>query len=94
MMEGIQGNFATALDGLNYEHNGQYLFGGGNDNTAPVTAKTLSGLSSAPSVASIFANGTVKKTSRIDANTSIQTGMLASDLGQVDDADLPGYRQI
>ena len=82
LMESIQGNFATALDGLNYEHNGQYLFAGGNDNTAPVSVTTLSQLATAPSVAGVFTNGTVKKSSRIDANTTIQTGMLASDLGK------------
>ena len=82
LMESIQGNFATALDGLNYQHNGQYLFGGGNDNTAPVTTGTLSQLAAAPSIDGVFANGTVKKTSRLDANTTIQTGMLASDLGK------------
>ena len=82
IMEGIQGNFATALDGLNYEHNGQYLFGGGNDNSTPVKVKTLNELASTTSIDSAFSNGTVKKSSRIDANTTIQTGMLASDLGK------------
>ena len=82
LMESIRGNFATALQGLNFEHNGQYLFGGGNDNNAPVTTTSLSALAAAPDVDSIFVNGTVKKTSRIDASTSLQTGMLASDLGK------------
>ncbi len=82
LMEGLQGNFATALDGLNYEHNGQYLFGGGNDATAPVTATSLSALATAQSFDGVFVKGTVKKTSRIDSNTTLQTGMLASDLGQ------------
>ena len=81
MMEAIQGNFSEALQGLNFEHNGQYLFAGGNDGTAPVTTGTLSELAAAPTVAGIFTNGTVKKSSRIDASTNLQTGMLASDLG-------------
>ena len=82
LMESLRGNFATALQGLNFEHNGQYLFGGGNDDTAPVTATSLSDLSAVTNVDTVFANGTVKKTSRIDASTSLQTGMLASDLGK------------
>ena len=82
LMESMRDNFATAMQGLNFEHNGQYLFGGGNDTTAPVTATSLSDLAATPVIDSIFANGTVKKTSRIDASTSLQTGMLASDLGK------------
>ena len=81
LMQSISGNFATALDGLNYQHDGQYLFGGGNDNTPPVTVNSLSQLAGASSSDAVFDNGTVKKTSRIDPNTTIQTGMLASDLG-------------
>ncbi len=81
LMQSLQGNFATALDGLNYEHNGQYLFSGGNSNTAPVNVGTLSQLAAVGSVASIFTNGTIKKTSQIVSSTTVQTGMLASDLG-------------
>ncbi len=81
LMEGLQGNFTTALDGLNYQHNGQYLFSGGKTDTAPVGVSSLTQLGAAGSVASIFTNGTVKKSSQIDANTTIQTGMLATDLG-------------
>ena len=82
LMESLQGNFATALDGLNYKHNGQYLFSGGNDGTAPVNVNSLSQLATATSIPGIFTNGTIKKSSKIDANTTIQTGMLASDLGK------------
>jgi len=81
LMQSLQGNFSTALSGLNYQHNGQYLFSGGKSDTAPVNVSTLSQLGAASSVASVFTNGTVKKSSQIDAHTTIQTGMLASDLG-------------
>jgi len=83
LMLALQGNFSTALDGLNYEHDGQFLFGGGNDNTAPVNVNSLSALGAlGTSVTGAFSNGSVKKSSQIDTNTTIQTGMLASDLGQ------------
>ena len=82
LMESIQGNFSQALQGLNFEHNGLYLFGGGNDDTPPITVGSLSQLTAAPTVDSVFANGTVKKSSRVDASTTLQTGMLASDLGK------------
>jgi flagellar hook-associated protein 3 FlgL len=82
LMTALQGSFSAALDGLNYVHNGQYVFGGGNDDNQPVTATSLSQLSALSSAAAAFQNGTIKKTSRIDQHTTIQTGMLASDLGQ------------
>jgi flagellar hook-associated protein 3 FlgL len=83
LMLALQGNFSTALNGLNYEHDGQFLFGGGNDNVAPVNVNSLSALGAlGTSVTGAFSNGSVKKSSQIDANTTVQTGMLASDLGQ------------
>ncbi len=84
LMLSLEGNFDSALDGLNYEHNGQYLFGGGNDNNLPVNVNSLSALGALPQgdALAAFSNGTVKKSSQIDANTTIQTGMLASDIGQ------------
>jgi flagellar hook-associated protein 3 FlgL len=84
LMLSLEGNFDTALDGLNFTHNGQYLFGGGNDSNLPVKVNSLSALGALPAngASQAFANGTVKKTSQIDANTTLQTGMLASDLGQ------------
>ena len=81
MMTSLQGAFSSALDGLNYVHNGQYLFGGGNDDNPPVTATSLSDLTALPTMADGFQNGDIKKSSRIDVHTTIQTGMLASDLG-------------
>jgi flagellar hook-associated protein 3 FlgL len=77
----LQGSFSAALSGLNYRHNGQYLFNGGNDNDAPVSVNSLSQLAALPAAADAFTNGTVKKSSQIDAGTTIQTGMLASDIG-------------
>ncbi len=81
LMEQLQGAFSTALSGLNYEHNGQYLFAGGNNDTPPVSVSAMSQLSGVANGAAVFTNGNDKKASRIDANTTLQTGMLASDLG-------------
>ena len=81
---GLQGAFSAALNGLNYQYNGQYLFGGGNDNTPPVSVTSLSqlGAMSASTAATVFVNGSVKKTSTVGPNTTVTTGMLASDLGK------------
>lgn len=82
LMQGLQSAFSESLNGLNYKYNGSYLFSGGNDDTPPVSISSMSQLSGgAVTVASVFTNGSVKKASTIDANTTIQTGMLASDLG-------------
>ncbi|WP_443748564.1 flagellin [Asticcacaulis solisilvae] len=77
----LQGAFSSSLDGLNYVHNGQYLFGGGNDDQAPVKVGTLTDLAALTQPSDAFQNGDVKKSSRIDVHTTLQTGMLASDLG-------------
>ncbi len=81
LMLDMQGSFSAALSGLNYRHNGQYLFNGGNDNAAPVSINSMSQLAGVTSSDDVFTNGTVKKSSQIDAGTTIQTGMLASELG-------------
>lgn len=84
LMLSLEGNFDTALNGLNYQHNGQYLFGGGNDSNTPIKVTSLSALGALPAggAAQAFGNGSIKKTSRINANSTLQTGILASDLGQ------------
>ena len=83
LMTALSGNYSEALDGLNYQSDGQYLFGGGNDTTPPVTVNSLTALGAMgqTTAASAFVNGSVKKVSKIDSNTSVQTGMLANDLG-------------
>ena len=82
VMTALSGDFSEALNGLNYQSNGQYLFGGGNNSTPPVSVNSLSALGALTGNAgTAFVNGSVKKTSQVDANTSVQTGMLASDLG-------------
>lgn len=80
LMLSLQGNFSMALQGLNYRHNGQYLFAGGSDGV-PVSVTSLSQLAAATDVSDAFTNGAVKKASQIDSRTSIETGMLASELG-------------
>jgi len=67
--------------GLNAEHQGSYLFGGGRGDAAPATAKTMADLAAAPSTASTFANDDLKQKSRIDENTLVETGFLASEIG-------------
>lgn len=81
LMQALGNAFSDAVAGLNSTFNGQYLFSGGQSNTQPVTANTLSDLTSAPSIASLFNNGQLQTTAQVDQNTSINTGFLASDVG-------------
>jgi len=74
-------HYQTVVGGLNAEHQGSYLFAGGQGDTAPATARTMADLAAAPSTASTFANDTLKQKSRIDENTTLETGFLADEVG-------------
>jgi flagellar hook-associated protein 3 FlgL len=82
MMEEIQAQMASAVQGLNAQYNGKYLFAGGQVTTQPVTAQQLSDLSPPANVASFFQNDNYKMQNKLDDSTTIASGMLASDLGQ------------
>jgi flagellar hook-associated protein 3 FlgL len=73
--------YQTVQGGLNAEHQGSYLFAGGQGDIAPATAGTMADLASAPSTASTFANDTLKQKSRIDEKTTVETGFLANEIG-------------
>jgi flagellar hook-associated protein 3 FlgL len=61
--------------------NGNYIYGGGNSNTPPVTATSLSALAALPTASDAFVNGSDKATVQVSANESVQVGVLASDVG-------------
>jgi flagellar hook-associated protein 3 FlgL len=62
--------------------NGNYIYGGGNDNQPPVTANSLSDLSSLSSASDAFQNGNLKRSVTIGDGQTVQIGVLASDAGQ------------
>ena len=74
-------HYQTVQGGLNAQHQGGYLFAGGQSDVAPATAATMTDLAAAPSSASTFANDTLKQKSRIDEKTTVETGFLANELG-------------
>lgn len=80
-MQEVRGFFADAVQGLNTKSQGRYLFGGGQVDTMPVSATSMSQLTLAP-VASYFHNDQFKPSYQIDENSSIDGAMLASDIGQ------------
>ncbi|MFN7128339.1 MAG: flagellin [Brevundimonas sp.] len=81
MMTELGLQYQTVQSGLNAEHQGAYLFGGGRGDAPPATAQTMAALAAAPSTASTFANDDLKQKSRIDENTMVETGFLANEIG-------------
>jgi flagellar hook-associated protein 3 FlgL len=81
LMPALQDAFQNAVQGLNTSFNGAYAFSGGNANTAPVSVSNLSDLTAAPSIASVFTNGSYISSAQLTSSTSVQTGQLASQLG-------------
>jgi flagellar hook-associated protein 3 FlgL len=81
LMASLQSAFNNAVQGMNTTFNGQYVFGGGQVTTAPVTATQLSDLTAAPSIASLFNNDQVIQSAQVNQNTTLPTGILASSIG-------------
>ncbi|WGM48357.1 hypothetical protein KOAAANKH_03255 [Brevundimonas sp. NIBR10] len=81
LMLELRGQFQSIQNGLNAEHQGVYLFGGGNTGQAPVNVSTMAQLAAAPDVASTFDNDSLTPVSRLGEGRSIQTGYLAEDIG-------------
>lgn len=81
LMAEVQGLMNKAVGALNTRYNGDYVFAGGQINTAPVTAQQLSDLTAGPALSSFFQNDQFKAKAQIDDSTSVTTGILASDVG-------------
>jgi flagellar hook-associated protein 3 FlgL len=81
LMQELSGEFSNVTQGLNAKHDGQYLFSGGLVNTPPTTAAGLASLTAAPTTASLFQNGSFVAQNRLDDSTTVQTGMLADQIG-------------
>ena len=80
LMTTLQSQLDTATSALNTQYNGQYLFSGTNTSTAPVDISSLSDLTSG-GVAAAFTNNSTQTVSRLDDNTTVTTGVLASTVG-------------
>ncbi|MDQ0463337.1 flagellar hook-associated protein 3 FlgL [Caulobacter ginsengisoli] len=81
LMQELQLAFTNTVQGLNTKFQGEYLFAGGQVNTAATSAGSLSDLTAAPTTASLFQNDQFKTSNRLDESTTLQTGFLASDVG-------------
>jgi len=81
LMQSLGTSFQDAVSALNTNFDGQYLFSGGAVNTQPTTATSMSDLTTAPSIASLFQNGDNVSTAQLNSSTTVQTGFLANQLG-------------
>ncbi|MGD0189502.1 MAG: flagellin [Rhizomicrobium sp.] len=82
LMTQVQGLYSQAVQILNSQDaNGNYIYGGNNANTPPVTATSLSQLASLGSVSQAFANGTKAASVKVADGETVQVGMLASGVG-------------
>lgn len=81
LVEDVEGQLRNAVEGMNARYGGKYVFAGGQVDTRPVTATTLTDLTAGPPIASFFQNDQFKVTAKIDEATTVNTGILADKLG-------------
>lgn len=82
LMADLSGRFGDIVSGLNSKSQGRYIFAGGQINTQPVTATSMSDLTAGPALSTFFKNDTFIAENQVDETGKVQGGMLASDLGQ------------
>jgi flagellar hook-associated protein 3 FlgL len=82
LMTQAEGVYDQVVQILNSQDaNGNYIYGGNNSNTPPVTATSLSQLAGLGSVSQAFANGSKAASVQVADGQSVQVGMLASNIG-------------
>ncbi|HUJ47416.1 MAG TPA: flagellin [Rhizomicrobium sp.] len=83
LMSTASGIFDQLSQVLNSQDaNGNYIYGGGNDNQPPVTPTSLSDLTSLASASDAFANGDLPRSVTVADGQTMKIGILASDAGQ------------
>jgi flagellar hook-associated protein 3 FlgL len=80
LMQQLQNSFDDATQGLNTQFNGEYVFAGGQVNTQPVSATSLTDLVPGP-ISGLFHNDQRQISTQVDQNTSVSTGFLADQVG-------------
>lgn len=82
LVEDIQSQMNIAVESMNARYGGKYLFAGGQVDTRPVTATKLADLTAPPGlIADHFKNDSFVVQAKLDEATTINTGVLASDIG-------------
>jgi flagellar hook-associated protein 3 FlgL len=82
LMTTAQGIFDQVSQILNSKDaNGNYLYGGDKNGQPPLTATSLSDLTSMASASDAFQNGTIPNSVMVGDGQSVKVGMLASNIG-------------
>lgn len=81
LMAAMQSFFGQAAQSLNTQFDGQYLFAGAQVGTPPVAVSDITQLPAA-TPSTMFKNDQLKPVAQVDEATTLQTGFLASDVGQ------------
>lgn len=82
LMQTLNVQFSNAVQGMNTQSDGKYLFAGGQITTQPVSATTMSDLTApATTIGGFFRNDTYKAQAKVDDGVTYTTGVLASDVG-------------
>ena len=82
LAEDVEAQLHNAIEGMNARYAGKYLFSGGQIDTKPMTATTLTDLTIPPAViASFFKNDNFRVKAKLDEATTVQTGYLADEIG-------------
>lgn len=63
------------------DSSGNYIFGGGNNSTEPVTVDSLDDLAALTDVSDAFTNGSTIKSVQVSDTSTVDIGVLASDAG-------------
>ncbi|MAK83045.1 flagellin [Phenylobacterium sp.] len=82
LMQDMQAAFRNGVEGMNARYGGKYLFAGGQVNTAPFSATSLSDLTiPATNVADYFHNDSYIAQAKVDDATVVDLGFLADAFG-------------
>ncbi|MDP1875282.1 flagellin [Phenylobacterium sp.] len=82
LMQDMQAAFRNGVEGMNSRYGGKYLFAGGQVNTAPFSATSLSDLTiPATNVSDYFHNDSFIAQAKVDDSTLVNLGFLADAFG-------------
>lgn len=83
LMTEVQSIFSQAVSILNSQDaNGDYIYGGGNSTSPPLSVTSLSQLAGLPSAANAFVNGNDLKSVQVADGQTVTYGLTASSVGQ------------
>jgi flagellar hook-associated protein 3 FlgL len=83
LMTTASGIFDQAEQILNSkDSNGNYLYGGDQNTQPPLTATSISDLTSVSSASQVFQNGTITNSVMVADGQTVNVGMLASNIGE------------